>query len=126
MSRDNPTGRLATMACAVSLVATVVATSGCWLEGRAVYAGPVYEDYPPDAYIATTEPVYYEGHASYWYGGRWYYRDGGRWGRYDREPRVLYDRRREAPPGRRTYERSEGRPGGRSGGRHEERSGGHR
>jgi hypothetical protein len=127
MSRASGTRIFRKMACAITLGVTVAGTSGCWLEARAVYPARVYEeDYPPDVYVATTEPVYFEGHASYWYGGRWYYRDGGRWGHYDREPRVLYDRRREAPPGRRTYERFEGRPAGRSTGHPGGRSGGHR
>jgi hypothetical protein len=49
-------------------------------------------DYPPAEYIATAEPVYYEGHSSYWYNNRWYYRDGGgRWGYYHGEPGYLHD-----------------------------------
>jgi hypothetical protein len=44
---------------------------------------------PPPEYIATAQPVYYEGHASYWYGGRWYYRNGGGWGHYAGEPAYL-------------------------------------
>jgi hypothetical protein len=31
---------------------------------------------PDDAYIATAEPVYYNGAAHYWYRDRWYYRTG--------------------------------------------------
>ena len=92
------------MACALALGATVAATAGCGVEVGAEYPAGDYDDYPPDAYIATTEPVYFEGHAAYWYGGRWYYRDGGRWSHYDREPPALYQRRMQAPPARRTYE----------------------
>jgi hypothetical protein len=44
---------------------------------------------PPAEYIATAEPVYYEGHAAYWYGNRWYYRNGGGWGHYEGEPAFL-------------------------------------
>ena len=64
------------MACAVTLGATSSSTAGCELEAVGPeYPGGDYGDYPPDAYIATTDPVYFEGHASYWYGGRWYYRE---------------------------------------------------
>src|ERR1700722_11603847 len=46
---------------------------------------------PPPEYIATTEPVYYEGRAAYWYGNRWYSRDGGAWNYYHGEPGYLRD-----------------------------------
>jgi hypothetical protein len=83
-------------------------------------------DVPPAAFIATTEPVYYEGHAAYWYHDRWYYRDGARWSHYDREPPALAQRRAQAAPRQRVYEaprraapaRSAPRPAaGREGGR---------
>ena len=61
-------------------------------------------DYPPDAYIATTEPFYFDGRPTYWYGGQWYYRDGGRWAHYNREPPALYQRRMQGAPVRRNYE----------------------
>jgi hypothetical protein len=61
---------------------------------------------PPPEYIATTEPVYYEGHAAYWYNNHWYWRDGGgNWGHYDQEPAFLADRRMHSPPDRRQFER---------------------
>jgi hypothetical protein len=61
-------------------------------------------DYPPAEFIATTEPVYYQGHAAYWYGGRWYYHDAhGGWGHYDREPQELANRRSHAPPATHFY-----------------------
>jgi hypothetical protein len=89
----------------IALGAVVTAAAGCGVEvGTATPAGYYYDDYPPDAYIATTVPFYYEGHASYWYGGRWYYRDGGRWSHYDHEPRGLYDHRMQGPPSRHVYE----------------------
>jgi hypothetical protein len=109
MSPANQTRTLQRIACAFILGATLVAAAACVARVGPAYSVGYY-DYPPDAYIATTEPVYFEGHATYWYGGRWYYRDGGRWGRYDREPPVLYQRRVQAPPMRRTYEPSRGRP----------------
>lgn len=43
----------------------------------------------PIEIIATTTPVYYEGHAAYWYGDRWYYRDRGDWYEYREEPVYL-------------------------------------
>jgi len=130
MNRTVQTCTLRRMAFAVALAATVAATAGCGgVEMEADYPGAdygAYGDYPPDAYIATTEPVYFNGYASYWYGGRWYYQNGGRWNHYDREPAGLYQRRMQGAQRRRTYEshpagRSTGR-GGRGGGR----SGGHR
>lgn len=118
MSRSSQTRMLRGFACAVILAATVAANAGCGLEVGAEYPAGYYDDYPPDAYIATTEPVYFEGHAAYWYGGRWYYRDGGRWNHYDREPAGLREHRGQGPPGRRNYEpgRSTGHAGRRSGG----------
>ena len=102
------------MACAVTLSATIVvaAGSGCGLRVGVAYAPSEYGDYPPDAYIATAEPVYFEGRASYWYGNSWFYRDGDHWSRYNREPQALRQRRMQAPPRRRTYEPLRGRPAG--------------
>jgi hypothetical protein len=61
---------------------------------------------PPPEYIATTEPVYYEGHAAYWYNNHWYWRDaGGNWGHYDQEPAFLADRRMHSPPERHEFAR---------------------
>jgi hypothetical protein len=60
---------------------------------------------PPPEYVATTEPVYYEGHAAYWYGNHWNWRDGhGAWNHYDHEPAALADRRMHAAPVRRSFE----------------------
>ena len=60
---------------------------------------------PPPEYIATTEPVYYEGHAAYWYGNHWYWRDDhGAWNHYDHEPPFLADRRAHFAPVRRSWE----------------------
>jgi hypothetical protein len=115
MSLGNQTRLLRRFACAVGLSATLAASPGCI---------PVigYDDYPPDAYIATTAPVYFEGRPMYWYGNRWSYREGGHWNHYDREPAGLYQRRMQGPPVRRAYEPPRGRPaaghfGGRPGGR---------
>jgi hypothetical protein len=60
---------------------------------------------PPAEFIATTEPVYYDGHAAYWYGNHWNWRDEhGAWNHYDHEPPALADRRTHSPPVRRSYE----------------------
>lgn len=87
-----------------SLMAAAALTAGCGVEMGASYPGIAIDAYPPDGYIATTEPVYYEGRANYWYGGSWYYRDGNRWSHYDREPPALQQRRTQAAPARRSYE----------------------
>jgi hypothetical protein len=109
MSRASQNTMIRRVARALALGLTLASTAGCGVEVGAAYPG--YDDggYPPDAYIATTTPVYFEGHASYWYGGRWYYRDGNRWGHYDREPPGLYQRRMQGPPARRAYEAPRGR-----------------
>jgi hypothetical protein len=46
--------------------------------------------YPSAEYIATTEPVYYEGRPAYWYGDRWYYRTANGWDYYRGEPAYLH------------------------------------
>jgi len=59
---------------------------------------------PPSGFIATTSPVYFEGHAAYWYGDRWQYREGGRWHGYREEPAYLREYRGRRAPERRSYE----------------------
>jgi hypothetical protein len=66
----------------------------------------VVDGYPPDGYLATTTPVYFEGHASYWYGNRWFYRDGGGWRGYRSEPAGLRESRVRAAPSRQYYGRA--------------------
>ncbi|HEY3354666.1 MAG TPA: hypothetical protein VGQ83_15545 [Polyangia bacterium] len=107
MSRVNWTTMLRTLIVAVTLGATVAVTAACGIEVAAVYSS---DGYPSEAYIATTEPVYFEGHAAYWYGDRWYYQVGDRWAHYNREPPALYARRMQAPPQRRAYGPSSARP----------------
>jgi hypothetical protein len=59
---------------------------------------------PPAEYVASTEPVYYEGHAAYWYGNAWYWHDEhGAWQHYDHEPQFLADHRAHFPPVRRSW-----------------------
>ena len=104
-------------ACVFALLTSIVATAGCGMEMGASFPGVAVDSYPPDGYIATTEPVYYEGHATYLYGGSWYYRDGNRWNHYDREPPALQQRRTQAAPVRRSYTPSGTRQVANAGGR---------
>jgi hypothetical protein len=71
---------------------------------------------PPAAYIATSQPEYFEGRPVYWYNDNWYYRDHGRWSYYRREPVYLRDRRVHWAPQRRDEHR---------GNRHDVRRGDH-
>jgi hypothetical protein len=48
---------------------------------------------PPYEYIASYEPIYYNGWAHYWWGDHWYYHDREAWHRWDREPLFLRNRR---------------------------------
>jgi hypothetical protein len=123
VSQLNLMTALRALGCALTLGALAATSGGCavGLAGADYPPGdyppgeyPVgaYDNYPPDAYIATAEPVYFDGHASYWYGNRWYYRDGGRWNHYDREPAGLYQRRTSAPIVRRSYEPYRGHAAG--------------
>jgi hypothetical protein len=77
---------------------------------------------PDDAYIATAEPVYYNGAAHYWYRDRWYYRNGRSWAWYGGgEPGYLHDYRYRAWPGgvyHPGYHYSAGYGGGYHGGYH--------
>jgi hypothetical protein len=114
MTRASRTAVFLRMSFSVALGATVPITAACGVEVGAGYPAGYYGDYPPDAYIATTEPFYFDGYPTYWYGGRWYYQNGGRWNHYEREPPALYQHRMQAAPARRNYEAPRGRPGGRS------------
>lgn len=48
---------------------------------------------PPSAYVASYEPVYYNGFAHYWYRDHWYYRDHASWRWWTQEPGYLHDQR---------------------------------
>lgn len=120
MSQVDWTRMFRTTVCVVTVGATVVVTAGCGVEFG---VGVPVDGYPPSAYIATTEPVYYEGRASYYYDHRWYYRDGSRWAYYRNEPPALYRRRVQAPPRQRAYEPARGRPAAQA---HRQRPGDHR
>ncbi len=103
---------------ALAVLGTTVATSGCVAE---VYDDPVY--YPSDAFVATEEPVYYDGMPVYFWGGLWYYRTLNGWGYYPREPPYLQQYRAAHPAVGRGGGR--GRGGARGGGRSGGRGGGH-
>jgi hypothetical protein len=82
----------------VSAVGALAAVSAIGSTAAAQWAPP-----PPE-YIATTAPVYYEGHAAYWYGNHWYWHDEhGAWNHYDHEPAALADRRAHGAPARQSY-----------------------
>jgi hypothetical protein len=69
-----------------ALALTALGTTGCYGE---VYGSgdPAY--YPNDGFLATAEPVYYDGQANYFYNGSWYYRNGGNWNYWHSEPGFL-------------------------------------
>jgi hypothetical protein len=68
-------------------------------------AGINIQIFPPALFRATTTPVYYEGHASYYYQNRWHYRDGRGWQSYQEEPRYLRDYRSQHEQPRHYYGR---------------------
>jgi hypothetical protein len=87
-----------------TLVKGFVVVSATFAIGLVAARATAQEPPPPPEYIASTEPVYYEGHAAYWYGNRWVWRDEhGAWNHYDREPAFLADRRMHSPPARRSW-----------------------
>jgi hypothetical protein len=90
----------------VSVSIAVCASAGIVLaaESDASAQGVVVDIVPPAGFVATTEPVYYEGHPAYWYHNRWYYRNPHGWGWYHDEPAYLRDRRVREPPRRWHYE----------------------
>jgi hypothetical protein len=101
---------MASRALSWGITAALASALGAGALGCEVSAYPenyyVEGDYPPADWIATTEPVYFEGHAAYWYHGRWCYRDGNRWSSYQREPPALAQHRAQyGAPARRNYAR---------------------
>jgi hypothetical protein len=71
-----------------------VATIGI-VSSRESRAQTVVVEGPPSAYIASYEPVYYNGFAHYLYRDHWAYRDHGAWRGYRHEPGFLHDHRGE-------------------------------
>ncbi len=64
---------------------------------------------PPPTFVATVDPVYYNGQPTYWYQNHWYWRDaGGRWSYYRDEPGFLRDHRMHPPE--RHYDEHRGWP----------------
>ena len=53
------------------------------------------QPWPPVTYIASYEPIYYNGFAHYLWHDHWYYRDHGGWRGYATEPGFLHDHRGE-------------------------------
>ncbi len=101
-----------------SLALAMLGTTGCYGE---IYGGdPAY--YPSDGFVATQDPVYYDGQATYFYGNRWYYRNNGGWSYYRSEPAYLRQYRGAHPGVVRGGGRGAVRGGGRGGGA---RGGGH-
>lgn len=81
-------------------IAGLLLLCACW---GGVGVDYTYADngYPPDTYIATSTPIYYQGYPTYYWGGHWYWRDAGRWRYYRSEPTYLYNYRSRtvvAPP----------------------------
>jgi hypothetical protein len=88
---------LISKALVLALPLCAVAVAGV---ARAQYDAPPPPP-PPDTYVATVEPVYFNGQPTYWYGNHWYWRDaGGRWNYYHDEPGFLRDRRMHGLPDR--------------------------
>jgi hypothetical protein len=83
---------------ALVLIVPVVMLIGAPTEARAQIVVTIS---PPAAYIATSQPEYFEGRPVYWYNNSWYYRDHGRWQYYRREPVFLHERRAHWAPARR-------------------------
>jgi hypothetical protein len=92
--------------CGAVLTCSAVNLSGCEVAAYpAGYDGS--DDYPPADFVATTEPVYFEGRPAYFYHDHWFYRDGSRWGAYAREPPGLAQHRSQfGAPARRNYGRA--------------------
>jgi hypothetical protein len=80
--------------------ASLGVVAGICLSGAPKASAQEVVVYPDNAYIATAEPVYYNGSAHYWYRDRWYYRNGRNWAWYrGGEPGYLHDYRYRVWPG---------------------------
>jgi hypothetical protein len=103
-----------------ALSLTLVGAPGCYV---GAYGDPAY--YPSDGFVATEDPVYYDGRPTYYYGGLWYYRDGGGWSSYRTEPGYLRQYRTAHSADMRGAAQGRGRAVGRGGARGGGRAGGH-
>jgi hypothetical protein len=108
MSIPSTIRRLAAFA---SLAAAAFPAVGCY---GGIYGGEP-GTYPSSEFIASEDPVYYDGQANYLYDGLWYYRRGSSWGYYGSEPDYLRNYR-TAHPGMRGGARGGGARGGARGG----------
>jgi hypothetical protein len=90
------------------MIRAVVVAAGLLGVGGSGTASAQIVIYPPAAYIATAQPIYFEGRPAYWYNNHWYYRDRGSWGYYHDEPPGLREHR-EHGYGRYHYEGHGGR-----------------
>jgi hypothetical protein len=86
----NPTRTILSKACLFAIAVGAALVFGAPREAKAQYIAPPP---PPPAYIATTQPEYFEGRPVYLYNGQWYYRDEHGWNYYRNEPPYLRDRR---------------------------------
>jgi hypothetical protein len=91
---DRPLVRFSKVFASLSVVACVCLSAPSEASAQEVVVQP------DAAYIATAEPVYYNGAAHYWYRNHWYYRNGGTWAGYrGGEPGYLHDYRFRTWPG---------------------------
>jgi hypothetical protein len=75
-----------------ALALSALGATGCYV---GAYGDPAY--YPSDGFVATEDPVYYDGQPTYFYDGLWYYRSGGSWSYYHSEPSYLRQYRAAHP-----------------------------
>jgi hypothetical protein len=74
-------------ACALPVLAALAYSGSA--NAQVVVAGP------PTSYVASYEPIYYNGAAHYLWHDHWFYRDHAGWHGYDKEPGFLHDHRGE-------------------------------
>ena len=89
-----------------ALFSTVLAagvTAAICLTPSTASAQEVWVGGVPSVYIASREPVYWNGRPHYWYNGYWMYREGAAWRYYRNEPGYFRDWRGRYPNGRWGY-----------------------
>lgn len=87
----------------VSAVLSAGAAAAITFAPSTASAQEYYVSVVPPSYIASTEPVYWNGRPHYYYNGYWMYREGARWRYYRTEPRYFVDYRGRYPQGRWHY-----------------------